>query len=419
MNMAVFLFATRLPNLYDNFVIKLICIVMRLPKFIYVVFLSVFPLFLLAQEENNSAILKILLKKNILTKAEIDSLTASEEKNDSIAKVYSNTISEVNSIPTPKNGILNNSNIEIGASAFLTISFDDLNSSKSDATIRALFVHIKGKLHKNFHYFAMVDMKSAKLIDYYFGWSPNKSVNIQFGQQKIPISIENQKSPSNLEFIYNTRSVVSLIGMGADVISLQNAQNNFGRDMGIKISGKLFSKNEYDLVEYGIGLFQGSGINTSIDRSNKDFTGNIFIRPIKNLRLGSGLYFGEAVYKDEDEQDQTLHIRNRWVLNGEYTSKKIYARAEYIKGKDGNINKIGIYGLVQWNLNEKWHIVNGVDHYNSNTSKNSEVTDYKTGLNYIFHENCRAQINYQYSDYSKNWGMLDRHSIVMQLQVVF
>ncbi|MDV4069932.1 hypothetical protein CMT34_17220 [Elizabethkingia anophelis] len=389
------------------------CIMMSFSRFIYVVLLFVFPLFVCAQEKENSTVLKMLMKKNILTKAEVDSLMEVQRMNDSIIE------NEIKYIPISKRGILNKYNMQVGVSAFSTLSFDNLNSSKSDATVRALFIHVKGQLHKNFHYFAMADIKSAKLIDYYFGWSPNKKVSIQFGQQKIPISIENQRSPSNLEFIYNTRSVVSLIGMGADVISLQNGQNNFGRDMGLKISGKLFSKKEYDLVEYGVGLFQGSGINTSIDRSNKDFTGNIFILPIKNLRLGGGLYFGEAVYKDGGEQDQTLHIRNRWVLSGEYTSKKIYARAEYIRGKDGNINKKGIYGMMQWSLNEKWHIVNGVDHYSNNISKNSEATDYKTGLNYIFHENCRAQINYLYSDYSKAWKTADNHSIAIQLQVVF
>ena len=75
--------------------------------------------------------------------------------------------------------------------------------------------------------------------------------------------------------------------------------------------------------------------------------------------------------------------------------------------------------MMQWSLNEKWHIVNGVDHYSNNISKNSEATDYKTGLNYIFHENCRAQINYLYSDYSKAWKTADNHSIAIQLQVVF
>ena len=70
--------------------------------------------------------------------------------------------------------------------------------------------------------------------------------------------------------------------------------------------------------------------------------------------------------------------------------------------------KIALVGYRDW----------AISIYN-NISKNSEATDYKTGLNYIFHENCRAQINYLYSDYSKAWKTADNHSIAIQLQVVF
>ena len=57
---------------------------MSFSRFIYVVLLFVFPLFVCAQEKENSTVLKMLMKKNILTKAEVDSLMEVQRMNDSI-----------------------------------------------------------------------------------------------------------------------------------------------------------------------------------------------------------------------------------------------------------------------------------------------------------------------------------------------
>ena len=189
--------------------------------------------------------------------------------------------------------------------------------------------------------------------------------------------------------------------MAEDVHKFQNQKNNSGRDAGIMAEGKLFQSNNHELVQYAVGLFQGTGMNTSENNSTKDIAFNVMLRPVKNFRIGGGAYWGEAHYEDE-KNNKPLgdHVRNRWIISSDYTSDRFYARAEWINGSDGLIDKEGLYGVGKYYiLPQKFSVVGKVDYFNKDKDKNKEVMDYTIGLDYYFYKQCRVHLNYTYSDY--------------------
>jgi hypothetical protein len=52
--------------------------------------------------------------------------------------------------------------------------------------------------------------------------------------------------------------------------------------------GNLLKTQTHDLLEYKVGLFQGTGINTTENNNSKDFAANLMLQPIKNFRIGGG-----------------------------------------------------------------------------------------------------------------------------------
>ena len=103
-------------------------------------------------------------------------------------------------------------------------------------------------------------MLKSRLHDYF---------NITVGQFKIPFSLENLTSTNKLELIDRSQAVEALAARGKDVIGNQN-----GRDIGIQVGGSLIKKRNGSLLEYRLGVFNGSGINMA-DTANeaKDMAG--------------------------------------------------------------------------------------------------------------------------------------------------
>lgn len=182
----------------------------------------------------------------------------------------------------------------------------------------------------------------------------------------------------------------------------------------------MFEVGDHKILQYAIGIFQGTGVSTSAKNNNKDFAGTLMLQPLKGFRLGGGAYFGKATYMQGTDIVASDHVRNRWIASADYTSDRFAGRAEWLRGNDGGVQKEGLYGMALYYLMpKKLNALAKVDYYNRNKDVNSEVIDYTFGINYYFYSQCRIQVNYTYSDYSKQWNADNSNSVMAQLQIAF
>lgn len=361
-------------------------------------------------QDSNSELLKKLVEKNILTQSEADSIRGNAPAKSALGNATTEKIRQAFNTPY----------MRFGGYGLFMYRYSDVANVKHDFEPRVIFLSMRGELTKNLKYFILAEFVNPMPYEFWGEWTPAKEFNIRLGQMKTPLSLENQISLTDIEGVFNTRSISALIGMGDDVQRQQNNKNNTGRDAGVMAYGNLLKTQTHDLLEYKVGLFQGTGINTTENNNSKDFAANLMLQPIKNFRIGGGVYLGEAKYIKPGETEKNDHARNRWIASSDYRSERIYARAEWIRGNDGGISKEGLHGMgLYYFVPKKFNAFAKVDYLNQNRDTSKEVIDYTLGLNYYFYGACRFQINYTYSDYSKSWGEKNSNVVLGQMQIVF
>ncbi|NDV97044.1 hypothetical protein D0T84_19345 [Dysgonomonas sp. 521] len=385
-------------------------------RFLFVLSLCVSCTLVYAQD-SNSELLKKLVEKNVLTQSEADSIQGhsihSEDKNS-----LPQTIGKIREA-------FNTPYMRFGGYGLFMYKYNDLAPVKHNFEGRVIFLSMRGEITPNLKYFILTEVINPRLHEFWGEWTPANEFNLRLGQMKTPLSLENQMSLTDIEGIFNTRSVSALIGMTDDVQRLQNGKNNTGRDVGIMAYGNLFKTQTHDLLEYKVGLYQGTGLNTSENNNSKDFAANLTLQPVKGFRIGGGVYFGEAKYlkpeyMNSDDTEESNHVRNRWIVSSDYRSERVYARAEWIKANDGGISKEGLHGMgLYYFIPQKLNAFAKVDYLNQNKNTNNEVIDYTLGINYHFYGPCRFQLNYTYSDYSNSWGERNSNTVLGQMQIVF
>lgn len=380
-------------------------------RFLFMLSLSIACSFIYAQDSNNE-LLKKLVEKNVLTQSEADSLRhnpVQENRNPSLSQTV-NKVREAFNTPY----------MRFGGYGLFMYKYNDIADVKHNFEPRVIFLSMRGEITNNFKYFILTEFVKPMPYEFWAEWTPSNEFNIRLGQMKTPLSLENQISLTDIEGVLNTRSISALIGMGDDVQKLQNGKNNTGRDAGVMAYGNLFKTQTHDLLEYKVGIFQGTGINTSENNNSKDLAVNIMLQPIKGFRIGGGAYFGEAKYVKPAETEISNHVRNRWIVSSDYRSERIYARAEWIKANDGGISKEGLHGMgLYYFIPKRLNCFAKADYLNQDKSINKEVMEYTLGVNYYFYGSCRFQLNYVYADYNKNWGDRNSNTVLGQMQIVF
>lgn len=372
---------------------------------------SLSPLYVEAQD-SNSKLIQTLLDKKILTEEEANELLQDTSKVDNTDQ--KNVIEKTQDFI--RKGF-NTPYLNFGGYGMLLYQYTDAKSVHHDFRPRVLFLWMEGKIGDQFRYYAMGEFVSPSLYEYYVEWLPNKYFNLRAGQFKVPFTLENPISLTQLEAVMNTRSTASLAGMASDI----GVNNGGGRDIGLQVSGSLLEGDDHDFIQYWVGLFQGVGINKKENNNTKDIAGTLAIQPIKGLRFAGGLYAGQAQYALYSGALISNHVRNRWAISADYQKDRLYARAEFIRGNDGGITKQGLYGTAQWYfINKKLNGFVRLDHFYNDKELKQKAMDYTAGANYYFAPSCRFQVNYTYSDVSKQWTTVpSSHNVYAQMQVVF
>lgn len=163
--------------------------------------------------------------------------------------------------------------------------------------------------------------KTAILRDAYVKVAPMQYLQFRMGQFKRQFSRVELRSRARLETIHRGLSnawIVEELGYG-------------DRDLGFQIEGRV---GENDLVEYGVGVFNGSGKNAAEEDldGSKDFIGRVEVKPLDSLSVGAN-----GAYKKFDTSASTLnHPESAWAAGGDFRLKLDGLRllGEYLTGEN-------------------------------------------------------------------------------------
>jgi phosphate-selective porin len=258
--------------------------------------------------------------------------------------------------------------------------------------IRRARIDLKGSITPIFSFRLQADLvDKPKMIDAYGEIKLADYFSITAGQFKIPFSMENLTSSNKLEMIDRSQVVEALVARSKDVIGNQN-----GRDIGIQVGGTVLKVKDMPVIEYRIGVFNGSGINVTDTANNeKDVSGRLILTPVKGLSFGGSFYTGwdKAIKPDVAGKSQT---RNRFGGEVSYTVNRFSLKGEYISGKDGKTNRAGWYAQAGYYVvPQKLQVLGKYDVYDPNTSSSNNIsTNYVFGANYNFNSWSRLQAFY-------------------------
>ncbi|HHS13412.1 MAG TPA: hypothetical protein ENN03_06545 [bacterium] len=228
---------------------------------------------------------------------------------------------------------------------------------------------------------------SARLLDAELIFVLAPLWTVSAGQFKIPFSAENLLSSAALETINRSSVVEALAARGRDILGNQN-----GRDTGIRLSGGMLPTARGPLMEFFLGLFNGSGINATDRDDHKDVAFRILLHPAGGIILGGSLYRGRMTEAGDALEKR---IRNREGIELTITSERLSLRSEYISGRDGDIRRGGWYVQAALAAGRMLQCILKYDTLNPDTDlEKDEESALTLGINWLMGGKCRLQTHY-------------------------
>ena len=356
-----------------------------------------------AKAQQNDDLLNTLVKKNLITQREADSIRSEQAIKEQKKRDQENE---------------NQHNITIGSRA-LQISglvqaryqgFEQAGVSDAFDLHRAR-LDAKGNITDQWSYEVYTEFAgTTKLLDAYTAYKIADFLKFTAGQFKVPFSYESLTSDSQLDFIDRSQVVEALVGRSKDVIGNQN-----GRDIGIQVSGSFAKINNLYLFDYTLGVFNGAGYDVTTDNNNqKDVVGRLGVHPIKGLDFGGNIYTGEDIPAGATK----TQTRNRYGFDGHYVTGPFSVAAEYIHGTDGTVQKDGWYAQAGYFVLPKLQLVVKYDTFDpSKTITTDRSTIYIGGVNYVF--NPWTKLSVDYLDRREETVQINNNILEVQLQVAF
>jgi phosphate-selective porin OprO/OprP len=327
------------------------------------------------QAQQNDDLINVLLKKNIISQHEADSLhavqAAKDKENQHGITIGSRALQLSGLIQSEYTGYQRTS----GTNAF------SLHRARLD---------VKGDINDNWNYEVYTEFAgTTKLLDAYTTYKIADYLKFTAGQFKVPYSLESLIADSQLEFIDRTQVVNALAGRSTDVNGNQN-----GRDIGIQANGSFVKIDNHYLFEYTLGVFNGAGYDVTTDNNNhKDIAGRFSIHPISNLVLSADFYDGRDVFGTPAK----TQLRNRGGFDARYVTGGLSLQAEYDKGTDGVIKRNGWYGQGAYFVIPKHlQLAARYDTYDPTVGSTANVNAnyYEGAVNYFFNNWAKFAVNY-------------------------
>ena len=199
-------------------------------------------------------------------------------------------------------------------------------------------------------YRLQVDMAgSPKICDLYFRYKPLKQLNLELGQFKIPFSYENENcGPTTVEFIEYSYITTYLARNNGAYDGINGAT---GRDIGFQLYGSFFQREGYSILNYNVGVFNGSGINAKDHNSSKDFIARIIVKPFKGFNVSGSFMYAETKHGGDNYMKSPRYALGAWYENGTWI-----ARSEYVHANFDNTCTDSFYALAGYNFKQPWSL---------------------------------------------------------------
>lgn len=236
-------------------------------------------------------------------------------------------------------------------SGYLQGGFSWDSDAGSTFYLRRARVSLTGDFAKEkFDYRLQVDMAgSPKICDLYFRYKPLNELNVQLGQYKLPFSLENELyGPTKFEFIeysYLTTYLVRNDGLFDGIKAT-------GRDMGLQLYGGFIERDGYSIINYNVGVFNGSGINNKDNNRSKDVVARLIIKPIKGLSIS-----GSYMYSETNVELDKYMKAPRWSVGAIYDVRHWIARTEFAQANFGGNTTNAFYALAGYHFEKPWTVV--------------------------------------------------------------
>lgn len=226
-----------------------------------------------------------------------------------------------------------------------------------------------------------VNQSSRVLQDAYVSIALPRGFSVDVGQYKLPFAYEGP-NPTSRVMTVERPMFASDRGRG----SLSDV-----RDIGATLRGKLLKR-----ADLSVGLFDGSGeVMNAVDANDQKVVVVNAAAPVtflKGLTLGASGVYGAAPNAEHARRDR---------LGGlvEFSRGPLTTRAEYIQGVDGDVHRLGYYGLVVYKLSNTFELVHRYDFFDPDvrrtaSSADDGATELLAGLNYyIAGHNAKLQLN--------------------------
>lgn len=347
-----------------------------------------------AKSQSTDDVLNLLIQKNVVSQKDADSIRA-----EAAIAAQANQ-AKVKAFPV-------NAGKKIQLAGYTQVRYQALEETgKIDGfDIRRARLDVKGSISPYWGYRVQFDLAGTpKLIDAYAELKLNDQFNFTIGQAKIPFSLENLTSSNKLELIDRSQVVEALTARGKDVGGNQN-----GRDIGILVGGTILKLKDRSVLDYRLGVYNGSGINTVDNNEKKDYAARLIVHPVAGLDISGALYNGSRFVPEVKEVKTNGVVttpyaaaksvdRNRYGFDLNYDLSNLAVRGEYIHGTDDQIDREGYYLQAGYYfLQKKLQLIAKYDFYDADKAKaDNSSTWYVFGANFNFNTNVRFQANYTF-----------------------
>jgi phosphate-selective porin OprO/OprP len=272
-------------------------------------------------------------------------------------------------------------NSTLKLNGYVQVRYTHWDTGTDGFRIRRARFGFKGELLKNFNFKLQMDgTRSPVLLDAAVEISSIPYATLSFGQFKVPFSLDNLTSSSALDLVNRSQTVEELCP-AQDIGST-------GRDIGVTASGK------FSILEYTLGVFNGSGINRVDTNDQKDIAGRLILRPFNSLAIGFSHYMG-----DQRPSASVVHVnRDRTGVDVFFSKGPAFIKGEYIFARDDQAESAGWYVRGGYSfVKEKLQALINYDSYDRDLDLAGNRIDVLTlGLNWFFSEKTKLQINYEH-----------------------
>jgi phosphate-selective porin len=282
---------------------------------------------------------------------------------------------------------------------FLAVDWDPGLDSFS---VRRARVGLSGEIVKNLRFKVAVDVvKSPALLDASVEFEPSRIVGIRIGQFLVPFSLESVTPTRDIDMV-NRSTVVEALAPARDISSS-------GRDVGAALYGS------YSIVDYALGLFNGSGVNKTDTNSHKDLSARIVFHPLNFLSVGASLYRG----KQDSSPGAPLVRRDKEGLEAAFVLKAFSIKSEFLHARDDLVSKAGWYVQAGFfAVPGKLQTLVRYERLDLDRAVSGDATNViSAGINWVIVGRTKLQVNYEI--HRLQAGGKDKSGLLAQFQVAF